>query len=47
MNATILAAALSTLMSVPQETDTLIAVPGNVRITVEQVAGDVTASTRT
>ncbi len=45
MNATILAAALSTLMSVPQETDTLIAVPGGVRITVEQVAGDVTVTT--
>lgn len=45
MNATILAAALSTLMSLPQETDTLIAVPGDVRITVEQVAGDVTVTT--
>ena len=45
MNATILAAVLSTLMSLPQETDTLIAVPGNVRVTVEQVAGDVTVTT--
>lgn len=45
MNATILAAALSTVMSLPQETDTLIAVPGDVRITVEQVTGDVTVTT--
>ena len=45
MNATILLAALSTLMSLPQETDSLIAVPGDVRITVEQVAGDVTVTT--
>ena len=45
MNATILAAALSTLMGLQQQTDTLIAVPGDVRITLEQVTGDITIGT--
>lgn len=45
MNATILAAALSTLMSVQQQMDTLIVVPGDVRITLSHVSGDVTVGT--
>ena len=45
MNATIIAAALSSLMTIQQQTDTLIAVPGDVRITLNQIAGDVTVGT--
>ncbi len=44
MNPTILAAAVSTLITVQQQTDTLIAVPADVDITLSQVAGDVTIS---
>jgi DUF4097 and DUF4098 domain-containing protein YvlB len=45
VTATILAAALSTLMAIQQQTDTLIAVPGDVRISLTGVSGDVAVST--
>lgn len=44
MNPTILAAALSTMVAVQQQTDTLIAVPADVDITLSQVAGDIVVS---
>ncbi len=44
MTATIIAAALSALVTVQQQTDTLVAVPSDVRISVNNVAGDVTVS---
>lgn len=45
MTATIIAAALGALMTVQQQTDTLVAVSGDVRVSVNNIAGDVTVNT--